>query len=67
MTELGKDKLGVAGDEFYELLLKAHEGLSETESMELNSRLVLLFANEVGDIRLLKRALDKAKKSKTDP
>lgn len=51
MTDrIGHDRLGPDGDAFYELLMSAHEGLSEAESHALNMRLVLMLANEVGDI-----------------
>ena len=35
-------------DAFYEQLLAAHEGLSEAQSAQLNARLILLLANQVG-------------------
>ena len=47
---IGDDRLGTDVDAFYELLMAAHDGFSETESHALNMRLVLMFANEVGDI-----------------
>jgi hypothetical protein len=40
-------------DGFYAALIDAHEGLTEPQSAELNARLVLLLANQVGDQRLL--------------
>jgi len=40
-------------DGFYELLLDAHRGLSEAQSAQLNARLVLLLANQVGDAQVL--------------
>ena len=36
-------------DAFYEAWVAAHEGLSEAASAELDARLVLLLANQVGD------------------
>lgn len=44
-------------DAFYEQLLDAHEGLSREDSELLNARLILLLANQVGDISALKQAL----------
>lgn len=41
------------GDGFYEAWLDAHAGLSEAESGELDARLVLLLANQIGDQRTL--------------
>ncbi len=47
--EIGRDRLGPAGDDCYAALMKAHEGLSFEQSTRLNARLILLLANEVGD------------------
>ena len=49
--------LGARGDEFYEALMVAHDGLSEAESHALNARLVLLLANRIGDVDALKDLL----------
>ena len=48
-------------DGFYEALLKAHEGLSDKESVELNARLVLVLANQIGDPTTLAAAIEAAK------
>ncbi len=58
--KLGVDKLGAAGDDFYEALMVAHEGLDLEQSARLNARLVLLLANQVGDADTLLAALRKA-------
>ncbi|WP_311029780.1 DUF2783 domain-containing protein [Mesorhizobium koreense] len=55
--EIGRDRLGPRGDEFYAALMAAHEGLSFEESAALNARLVLVLANLVGDPRSLEQAL----------
>lgn len=52
--------LGTHGDDFYELLMRSHEGLSEEESHALNARLVLLMANEIGDMNVLEKLLEVA-------
>lgn len=44
------------GDDFYEALIEAHRDLSGEQSHELNVRLVLLLANHIGDISVLKEA-----------
>ncbi|HLL09575.1 MAG TPA: DUF2783 domain-containing protein, partial [Rubrivivax sp.] len=36
-------------DAFYAALVSAHQGLSEAQSADLQARLVLLLANQVGD------------------
>ncbi len=55
------DNLGIEGDDFYEALLKAHAGLTDAESHALNARLVLMLANEVGDVARLKALLAEAR------
>jgi hypothetical protein len=45
------------GDDFYEMLIAAHEGLGDEHSELLNARLVLLLANHIGDLDVLKQAL----------
>ena len=45
------------GDDFYELLIETHRDLSVAASHALNARLVLLLANHIGDISVLRQAL----------
>jgi len=59
-TDLGTDRLGARGDDFYALLMAAHDGLSFEDSAALNARLVLLLANQVGDMDILEEALKRA-------
>ena len=47
-------------DTFYEQLLNAHEGLSTEESEQLNMRLILLLANQVGDAAVLRDCIETA-------
>lgn len=51
------------GDDFYEALINAHQGLTEAQSHELNAKLVLFLANHIGDVQVLKEALDAARRS----
>lgn len=44
-------------DDVYEWLVDAHAGLSETDSMRLNARLVLLLANHIGDPQVIHEAI----------
>ena len=46
---------------FYEQLLNAHEGLSPEESEQLNLRLILLLANQVGNTAVLQDCIESAK------
>ena len=57
------DRFAGRGDDFYEALILAHQGLSEAESRTLNVRLVLILANHVGDLRVLQEALALARRS----
>jgi hypothetical protein len=49
------------GDEFYEALLDAHQGLTEEQSHAFNARLILTMANHIGDVGVLKEAIELAK------
>lgn len=60
--DIGRDRLGSAGDDFYAALMAAHEGLSFEESAAFNARLVLLLANRVGDLKTLRAAIEAARK-----
>ena len=50
-----------SADDFYEALIEAHRGLSEAQSEMLNARLILLLANQVGDLGVLREALEAAR------
>jgi Protein of unknown function (DUF2783) len=45
------------GDGFYEALIETHRELSLEQSHQLNARLVLMMANQVGDLDILKSIL----------
>lgn len=44
-------------DKAYRMLIDAHRGLSAEESADLNTRLVLVLANQVGDRAILEQAV----------
>lgn len=44
-------------DEAYVALVEARRGLSETEASELDTKLVLILANHIGDVDVLKEAI----------
>ena len=50
-----------APDDFYEALIEAHQGLSTEQSHALNARLVLLLANHIGAMAVLREALAAAR------
>lgn len=49
------------GDDFYELLAAAHEGLSDEASTRFTLRLMLILANQVGDLHVLREAVSAAR------
>ena len=49
-------------DSFYEALIDVHRDLSPTQSHEVNAKLVLLLANHIGDLDVLKDAMQRALK-----
>ena len=49
------------GDDFYEALIEAHDGLSDEQSEKLNTRLILLLANHIGELNVLREALEIAR------
>ena len=50
------------GDDFYEALIEAHHGLSDEQSEQVNTRLILLLANHIGDLETQRSALAAAAK-----
>jgi hypothetical protein len=48
-------------DEAYRLLIDAHRDLDDEASAALNARLVLVLANELGDIARLQQAIRTAR------
>ncbi|HET9670803.1 MAG TPA: DUF2783 domain-containing protein [Casimicrobiaceae bacterium] len=50
-----------APDEFYEALIDMHRGLDAQQSAMVNARLILLLANHVGDLAVLREAMTRAR------
>ncbi|MBS0452874.1 MAG: DUF2783 domain-containing protein [Proteobacteria bacterium] len=50
-------------DDFYEALIEAHQGLDTEQSHALNARLVLLLANHIGSLPVLREALAAAREA----
>jgi hypothetical protein len=48
-------------DDFYQALIDAHVGLTDAQSATLNARLILLLANQVGDLDTLRAAIAAAR------
>lgn len=49
------------GDDFYEALIDTHRDLSDEQSARLNARLILLLSNHIGDIAVLREAMQLAR------
>ena len=58
-----QDNFGSDGDNFYAALIAAHAGLSESQSHAMNARLVLIMANEIGDLSRLQTLLAAAREN----
>ena len=57
MAEL-KTELNLAfPDDFYEALVELHRGLTDEQSEMVNARLILLLANHIGDMSVLREAM----------
>jgi len=50
-------------DGFYEAWIAAHDGLSDAASADLDARLVLLLANQVGDMAVLLECIATARRA----
>jgi hypothetical protein len=49
------------GDDFYQMLIDAHRDLAAEDSARLNARLILLLANHVGDLTVIREAIEQAR------
>jgi len=55
-----------APDDFYEALIGAHQDLTTEESHAFNARLILVLANHIGSLPVLRRALEAAAQPRTE-
>jgi hypothetical protein len=67
MTTLDTSSRFADPDSAYRALIEAHRGLSDEQSAALNAALVLILANQLGDMAALEDALALARKSLTAP
>ena len=61
MIQLNIDPNFSNADEFYEALIDAHRELTLEQSHQMNAKLVLLLANHIGELDVLKDAMQRAK------
>jgi Protein of unknown function (DUF2783) len=48
-------------DDFYEELIGLHRDLSDNQSAIVNAKLILLLANQIGDLEVLREAMRAAR------
>ena len=51
----------VSPDDFYEALIDMHRDLDDAQSQAVNARLILLLANHIGDLQVLRDAMAHAR------
>jgi hypothetical protein len=49
-------------DDAFRAVVEAHRGLSDAQSADLDAALVLILANHIGDIDVLREAIELAKR-----
>jgi hypothetical protein len=54
-----------APDDFYQELIDLHRGLTDADSALVNAKLVLLLANHIGDMAVLREAMAAARSDVT--
>jgi hypothetical protein len=54
-----------APDDFYQELIDLHRDLTEAQSALVNAKLILLLANHIGDIAVLREAMVAAREDVT--
>ncbi len=57
MAELNTAVNLASPDDFYEALIDLHRDLSDEQSELVNARLILLLANHIGDMKVLREAM----------
>lgn len=60
MTKLELTPRITRPDELYQSLIEAHRGLCDDSSMKLNAKLVLILANQIGDLDIVCQAIELA-------
>ena len=66
MNTLKTERRFADPDSAYRALIDAHRGLSDEDSAVLNTRLVLLLANHIGDRAVIDEAIDLARKPRAN-
>ena len=58
---LREDRIGEP-DDLYQLLVAAHRDLSPSESRQLDASVILLLANHIGDLEVVRDAVAEARR-----
>ena len=53
-------------DDAFRMIVEAHRGLNDAQSADLDAALMLILANHIGDLDVLREAIDLARQSLTD-
>ncbi|HEV7411982.1 MAG TPA: DUF2783 domain-containing protein [Bradyrhizobium sp.] len=53
-------------DDAFRMIVEAHRGLSDAQSADLDATLVLVLANHIGDLEVLREAIELAKRRLVD-
>ena len=53
-------------DDAFRMIVEAHRGLDDAQSADLDAALMLILANHIGDLDVLREAIDLAKRSLAD-
>ncbi len=53
-------------DDAFRMIVEAHRGLSDAQSADLDAALVLVLANHIGDLDVLRDAIELAKRRLVD-
>jgi hypothetical protein len=56
----------VKPDDAFRMIVEAHRGLSDGQSADLDAALVLVLANHIGDLDVLREAIELAKRRLVD-
>jgi hypothetical protein len=66
MTVLSTKSNFADPDAAYRLIVEAHRGISDAQSVDLDAALVLVLANHIGDLEVLREAIALAKRRMTE-
>ncbi|AEG48143.1 hypothetical protein Sphch_0446 [Sphingobium chlorophenolicum L-1] len=66
MGDLNLDANIAHPDDLYDRLIVLHDGLDDRQSAIVNSKLILLLANHIGDEQVIRQAIGLARGALTD-